>query len=800
MLGTQRSTSLAIVLFSCHFLAFGVWPDSGAQTKDAKPKDIDKTAKASPRWTEFEKNVQPFFAKHCTACHGAKGVEADAPLDQFPNEASLDKNMVLLEKVVDMLSSGQMPPKKRPQPTKEELEPVLAWLKSYTAAVDCNGPRNPGRVTIRRLNRAEYNNTIRDLLAIELRPADTFPLDDAGYGFDNIADVLSLSPLLVEKYLDTASLVLEKAIFVQPVLPAPMKRWDAATAEGTFAKGDPKAGLESSPIQGKATRVGRVFNANGEIFAEHIFPSDGTYTFRLRAYSSAGGNKERPQATFLLDGKKLTQFNVREDQRNTSDYASKPISVNAGKHKISVAMLNGSDPKAAEPNGPKLGVIWFEVEGPLAPTVDRMPESYKRIFVATPSAKLTRAEAAEKILRNFATRAFRRPVRDDEMTRLMKLWTKGDKDGRTFERSIHFALQAVLVSPHFLFRMELDPQPGENGIHTLTEFELATRLSYFLWSSMPDEELFALAGKGKLRANLDAQIRRMLKDARSQSLIDNFAGQWLQLRLMETVVPDAKKYPNFDTGLRSAMIKETQMFLNTIIQEDRSILDMIDADFTFVNERLAKHYGIADVKGPEFRRIKLPMDQRGGLLLHASILTITSYPERTSPVQRGRWVLETFLNDAPPPPPADVPELPKDEKVLKKASLRQLMVEHRTNPNCAACHARMDPIGFALENYDAVGAWRTKDGNDEPIDASGELPDGRKFNGPRELRDIIKKQPERFSRALTEKLLTYALGRGLERYDRCVVDDIVGETQSNGYRFSAVVTAIVKSEPFQKRK
>lgn len=788
---TGRRWLLRVVAMAVCVLATSLSPRVGAQTTNAK--------EATARWTEFQKTVQPFFAKHCTSCHGAKGIESDAPLDQFLDDASLDKGMALLEKALDMLAAQKMPPKKKMQPTKDEMAPVLAWLKTYTNAVDCNTPRNPGRVTIRRLNRAEYNNTIRDLLAVEFRPADSFPLDDAGYGFDNIADVLSLSPLLVEKYLTAASLVLDKAIFVQPVLPPPTKRWDAATAEGTFPKSDPKAGVEASGKVGKATRVGRVFPHNGEVFADFEFPAEGEYRFRLRAYSSAGTNNQRPKATFLLDGKKLQEFNVREDQRNTSDYGSKPVTVTAGKHRISVAMLNGSDPKADKQNGPKLGLIWFEVEGPLAPTVDRMPESYKRVFVATPTVKVTKADAAEKIIRNFATRAFRRPVRDEEVVRLMKLWTKADKDGRPFERCIHLALQAVLVSPHFLFRMEAEPQPGENGVHTLNEYELASRLSYFLWSSMPDEELFALAEKGKLRANLDAQIHRMLRDRKSQALIDNFAGQWLQLRLIDSAAPDAKKYPEFDEGLRSAMKTETQMFLNAIIQEDRSVLDIIDSDFTFVNERLAKHYGLPDIKGPEFRRIRLGPDQRGGLLLHASILTITSYPERTSPVQRGRWVLETFLNQAPPPPPPDVPELPKDDKVLKKASLRQLMVQHRTNPNCAACHEKMDPIGFALENYDAIGAWRTKDANKEPIDASGELPNGKKFSGSKELRDILKAQPEQFSRAMTEKLLTYALGRGLERYDRCVVNDIVAATGRNQYRFSVFVTEIVKSDPFQKR-
>ena len=400
------------------------------------------------------------------------------------------------------------------------------------------------------------------------------------------------------------------------------------------------------------------------------------------------------------------------------------------------------------------------------------------------------------MIRNFATRAFRRPVRDDEVKRLMALWSSADEAGDSFDKSIHFALQAVLTSPHFLFRVELDPRPDEKGIHTLNEYELATRLSYFLWSSMPDDELFALAAKGELRKNLDAQVKRMLKDPKSRALVDNFAGQWLQLRLLYSHTPNTDLFPAWDEPLRSAMIQETEQFFEHIMREDRSMLEFLDADYTFVNERLAKHYGMKDVKGDQFRRVELKGEQRGGLLTQASILTITSYPDRTSPVQRGKWVLETLLGTPPPPPPPDVVPL-ADQKELK-GTLRQKMEQHRVNPACASCHQRMDPIGFGLENFDAIGRWRTNDGKDS-IDPSGTLPSGKSFKGAKELKDLLKSQPKLFSRCVTDRLLTYALGRGLERYDRCAVNDIAAALEQNDFRFSVLITEIVKSDPFQKR-
>ena len=892
-----------------------------AAATEAKPA---ATAATGSSWDEFHQKVQPFLAKHCFECHGDDNAENNFRLDLIHDQASLEDSSKTLEKALDKLSAHKMPPRDEPQPSAAEATPVIAWLKTHLIG-DLNAPINPGRVTLHRLNRAEYNNTIRDLLAIDFRPADAFPADDAGYGFDNNGDVLSLAPVLMEKYLAAANFSLEKAIFAEPVIPPPVRQWEAATMEGSFPKSDPKAALGNNDNntgggKGRPIPIGRVFNTRGEIFADYDIPADGEYVLRVRAYGTQGSvSKQRPSVAFLVDGQQVQQpFSIKEEIRNMSSYALEKVKLTAGKHRVTLAFLNGAtqeeaveamakaahapatpakpaaevaakevaakevaadadnaaDNTAAEaaaaekpaaekadkpkddaakpaaavagadkpatpaagragrgragaagargagvaakggipqgggrqfgpppsPTGkPTLGVISVELEGPLAPTPDRMPESYRRTLIAHPSATMTKAQAAEKNIRRFAYRAFRRPVTDVEVTRLMAMWTKADADGRSFDESMDFVLQAVLISPSFLFRMEQEPQPNEGAVHTLDEYELASRLSYFLWSSMPDDELLALADKGQLRANLDAQVRRMLKDPKSAALVQNFAGQWLQLRAMQNVAPDTQRYPAFDQSLREAMTKETQMFFTAIVQENRNVLDFIDADFTFVNERLAKHYGLTGVTGDEFRRVTLPKDQRGGLLTQASILTITSYPGRTSPVQRGKWVLENLLDAAPPPPPPNVPALADDSKAQLTGTMRQRMEQHRANPTCAACHEQMDAIGFGLENFDAIGEWRTVDGNNDKIDPSGVLPGGKSFNGPAELREIIKSHSDEFSRCLTSKMLTYALGRGLESYDRRTIDAVAAEMQANGNTFTALIEAVARADAFQKR-
>jgi hypothetical protein len=430
------------------------------------------------------------------------------------------------------------------------------------------------------------------------------------------------------------------------------------------------------------------------------------------------------------------------------------------------------------------------------------PETKKRVLICEPSSKLTKAEAAKRILENFATLAYRRPAKSEEVHRLVKLFEVADKSGDSFEESIALALKAVLVSPHFLFRIEVDAEPNNpKAIHPINDLELATRLSYFLWSSMPDQELFDLAKKGTLRkeGNLDAQVKRMLKDPKAHALTENFAGQWLQLRRLESSTPDRGLFKGYSNSLKADMQKETELFFEYIMREDRSVMEFIDADYTFLNERLAKHYGIEGVQGDDFRKVQLTTDQRGGILTMASILTITSNPTRTSPVKRGKWILENILGSPPPPPPPEAGELSEKKKDIESASLRQRMEAHRANPMCASCHDKMDPLGFGFENYDGVGAWRTKDGKFD-IDPSGDLPDGKKFQGPKELKAILKSRDKEFRKCLADRMLTYALGRGMEPYDQCAVDEVADTIAKNEYRFSSWVVSIVKSQPFQMRR
>jgi hypothetical protein len=409
---------------------------------------------------------------------------------------------------------------------------------------------------------------------------------------------------------------------------------------------------------------------------------------------------------------------------------------------------------------------------------------------------------AREIISDVMGRAFRRPPTPAEINRVVALVELADRNGENFNVAVGLGIQAILVSPHFLFRVELDPPSDDpGGIRTLNDYELATRLSYFLWSSMPDDELFALARLGKLRSgdNLERQVRRMLADPKSQALVENFAGQWLQLRNLDTAAPDKGRYPDFDEPLRRAMRQETELFFAAIMKEDRSVLDFLDGDFTFVDERLARHYGIPDVKGNEFRRVQLDRHQRGGVLTHASVLTVTSNPTRTSPVKRGKWVLENILGTPPPPPPPNVPELKEEAVGELTGSLRQRMEQHRAKPDCAVCHERMDPLGFGLENYDGIGAWRTSEGRFE-IDPSGVLPGGQSFSGPQELKSILKARKDEFVKCLAEKMLTYGLGRGVEYSDRGTIHDIAKSVEAGEYKFSSLILAIVKSEPFEKRR
>ena len=900
---------------------------------DIKPAAPAAPAPALPQpgktddWNEFAKTVQPFFTKNCISCHGDHEPEGEVNLKHFSAD-TLEKQSENLSKVLTMLSSHKMPPKDEPQPTEIDRRPVLAWLDSYITRVDMAAVKNPGHVTIHRLNRAEYNNTIRDLLGVDYKPADAFPVDEAGYGFDNNGDVLSMAPVLMDKYIAAAQAVLDRAIMVEPALPPPAKRWDGATAEGTIPKSDPNANSGGTSPFGRNMPNGRVFTYAGEIYADYQFPAAGTYVFRVRGYGvqPAGGqgqgrgaqgaqgtpgaqgqgaqgrgaqgaqgaqgqgsqgqtaqgqgaqgqgaqgrgaqgaqgrgpgqqNPRQPSVVFKIDGVAVARpVSITGDQRGTAVYSTQPVRVEAGQHRVTLSFVNGATKEEAlaaaataatqpapatnpapanqqvanaggngaanggrgaggrgagggggantgpgpSPTGkPVLGVVYFEAEGPEEITLDRMPDTYKKVFVTLPSATVTKEQAARQIITNFASKAFRRPVKKEEVDRLMAFWTQIDKSGETFDRSIDVTLQPVLASPNFLYRVEADPSPTDpDGIRTLNEYELASRLSYFLWSSMPDDELFTLAKDGKLRANLQAQVKRMMASPKSIAMVENFAGQWLKLREMDEVAPDPKKFPTWDDSLRAAMLKETQLFFSAIMTEDRSVLEFIDSDFTFMNARLAKHYGRTDVTGDNFRKVALTGGQRGGLLTQASILTLTSFPTRTSPVIRGKWVLENLLDAAPPPPPPNVPKLAEGEQAELKGTLRQRMEQHRENPNCISCHSQMDPIGFGLENFDAIGVWHDRDATNALIDASGVLPDGQKFNGPAELKQILMQQKDQFCRCLANRMLTYALGRGMENTDRAKVNQIAAGLKANNYKFSALIMQIVQSDAFQKQ-
>lgn len=716
----------------------------------------------------FESQVQPFLTKNCLGCHNAKLQSGELNLAAYRNSSTL-KERDLWERVVQKIRTGEMPPKPLPRPKQQDVDGVVGWIEGEFARMDRETPADPGRVTARRLNRFEYNNTVRDLLGVEFRPADDFPADDSGYGFDNIGDVLSLSPVLMEKYLAAADRITGEALGLTP----PMK----PTAARYKTEEPPRSPLYLS--------------------TKHLAPMDAEYEIRV----GVGGGKRRYlmplQLELFVDGKTVGLYSVdtNGDKRRPVMYRTM---LTEGEHRLATRL------EAPPPDGTKatdrtknLVVDYIEVLGPYYKGKAPLPRSYARVFTCGHGAGGHTEACAREALTRLAPRAWRRPVTEAEIARLAGFVKMAQTEGEPLERGMQLALKAMLVSPHFLFRVERETAGGS---HRVSEFELASRLSYFLWSSMPDDELMRLASEGALRRPgvLESQVRRMLADPKAGALSENFAGQWLQIRNLAEWKPDPDRFPMFTEDLREAMYRETQLFFESVVKEDRSVLEFIDSNYTFLNEPLAKHYGIAGVSGDEFRRVTLPDGRRGGVLSQASILTISSYPTRTSPVLRGKWVLENLLGAPPPPPPPNVPVL-EEEAVGNSGSLRQQMEQHRSNTVCASCHTRMDAIGFGLENYNAVGAWRSKDGKFD-IDSTGTMPNGKSFQGPAELRRILAEDRDEFARCLTEKMLTYALGRGLERYDRPAVRDIVAKLSKDDYRMSTLILGIVNSLPFQMRR
>jgi len=744
--------------------------------------------RAAPAEPEaYEREIRPLLEKYCYDCHGDGMKKGEVSLDSWKSTEEALGDKTAWERVINVLERGEMPPKKKKQPTEAERERLGRWIERTPLDGDCDAP-DPGRVTLRRLNRAEYNNTVRDLLGVDFKPAADFPVDDSGFGFDNIGDALSIPPLLLEKYLAAADKIVDAALGLNEAGAPEKRRYPIDQLEvGYNAKqrGDGWVGLNTIEEDDLA------------ITLERAVPAE--YLARVRAY--ARQDAERPMdITFLVDQKPARVAQVGTNAAAAEIYEAR-VTVPAGKHRVRMAVRRIKDGlpeaealrwKSGKEQQGMVFVEWLELEGPF-PLTDAAPR------IVLPGAG-EGGEGARRFLGQFASQAFRRPAAEAEVSRLLGLASRAWERGNSHAAGLAVAMKAALVSPHFLFRGELQPEPDNpRAVHPVNEYALASRLSYFLWSTLPDAELIGHARAGTLRANLTAQVRRMLADGRARSLVDNFAGQWLQFRNVSQLTPHDGTFTDFNEPLREAMRRETELFFENVLREDRSVMEFLTADYTFVNGRLAKHYGISGVEGPDFRRVPLAGTPRRGVLGHASVLALTSNPTRTSPVKRGKWVLETLLNAPPPPPPPGVSELQDEGKELT-GTLRQRLEQHRADALCASCHARMDPIGFGLENFDAIGAWRELD-RKEPIDAAGELMTGEKFEGPLELTRILSEEKrEQYLRCLAEKMLTYALGRGVESHDRCAVREIVAALEKNDGKFSALVLAITQSAPFQMRR
>ena len=734
---------------------------------------------------DFQKEIRPLLDTYCFRCHTASKKKGDIVLDTYASAEAAANDFKVWDAVLENLRSGAMPPDdEAKQPTIDEREKLMKWIQTDVFATDPNNP-DPGRVTLRRLNRAEYNNTIRDLVGVEFEPADDFPADDSGYGFDNIGDVLSLPPVLFERYLAAAEKVMSAAI-----LNDHKPRSEKVPVD--------LLALRGGPDKGNTPTARRVDESHASIELE--LPVAGQYTLRLEATGPRVGT-EATKLEVKLNGQLI---NVPTFPTEPEMVAKHRLAVNipaAGKMTLTFRVANPL-PQPEMKNGKPMKrlVTLRKVELLTPPKPVTAPATQLRLF-APGKGQRDLTVAARMIITNFAARAFRRPLTLIEVERFLFIYRTAGKKGGNFEQSVQTALTAILVSPHFLFRGELQPEPDNpKSAHPVNEWALASRLSYFLWSTMPDGELFGQAQAGTLRKNMDAQVLRMLKDKRSEALINNFVGQWLQTRNLLSIQPDPKTFRDWSRDLALAMERETELLFTHIMREDRPITELLGADYTFVNERLARIYDIDGVEGEAFVKVKVPAKRPGGILGHGSFLALTSNPTRTSPVKRGKFVLENILGTPPPPAPPNVPDLNDPKRPELKGTLRQKLELHRKDAICAGCHARMDDIGFALENFNAIGEWRDNDSG-ALIETAGQLVSGEKFTSATELRDVLLKQKRNeFLLCVSDKMLTYALGRGLEYYDRPTVEKIAKNVESGGAKFSALVLEIVKSAPFQLRR
>jgi len=879
---------------------------------------------AAPGEDLYKREVLPVLTEYCYDCHGDGAHKGDLALDKFKSYAELLKDRKFWDGVREHVTTHVMPPEKKPKPTVEQRDLIVRWIDDSVMAVDPGRP-DPGHITLRRLNRAEYNNTIRDLFKIESRPADRFPADDAGYGFDNIGDVLSLSPILMEKYLRAAHEIVKQGIWVRPAdrivierhggqffgpagssVDRENVRWfHSAAAADTIVEvpleakfritlrltaqqcGDEKARYELL-LDGKPVRSGEVSeefdpgapNDHWERFAWDQQLSGGKHKFTLRFVNDfanpddpdpkrrdrnlaleslvingplqfrtvraspfvAAVFGDEPVAPMIYglhgedfdNGEGMNEFSEDSAFMATDGFVRRSVEIpadgryrlrvkvrpeQAGKESVKLGFkFGGTDLGNREVKGKTREVQYLTLDTTLKKGAQDLQIAFlndfydakskadrnvgiERVTLEGPlSAQEALADAQwRKILERAGLKLFRRPVEDAERDRLLALVREVLAGGSNTVETIGVVTEAMLCSSKFLFRGGAQPGgPEERGIVPIDEFSLASRLSYFLWSSCPDDELIGLAARGELRKNLDAQVRRMIGDWKARALTENFAGQWLQLRDVGLVGPDQRRFPEFNGRLAFDMKRESEIYFDHILRENRSALEFLDSDYTYLNERLSRYYGIGNVKGNEFRKVSLAGTPRGGILTHGSILTLTSHPTRTSPVKRGKFLLENILGTPPPPPPQNVPPLDEAGRGRQlRGALRQRMEQHRADPTCASCHAFLDPVGFAFEHFDAVGRWRDRD-NFEPIDASGQLVTGQKFDGAEALRKLLVDLKKRdFTRSLTENLLVYALGRGLDYNDKPFKDEIIRHAAENGYRFQEVILAVARSIPFQ---
>ncbi|MBV9507707.1 MAG: DUF1592 domain-containing protein [Acidobacteriia bacterium] len=788
---------LSCAVFTCAPLLSG----QSAQTVGASKPAATSTERAPGGDTLTPRAL---LDRYCVGCHNAKLKTAHLELDKL-DLTHLADQAETGEKVVRKLRAGMMPPAGLPRPPAAAVESLITWMESE---LDRNAATYLPAPGLHRLNRTEYTNAIRDVLALEVDASKFLPADDSTHGFDNIAGALTMSPALMEAYLSAAGKISRLAVGdvsapVQAVFEVP-----ADTAQNYHIEGLP-------------------FGTRGGILIKYQFPADGEYSFKVKGvtgyFQAVLGGIKGEQLEVMVDGQRVKLFDWDKEISNTTGNGrSTPrVPVKAGLHTVGVTFLATNDVPGTELNRPfqrtmntpgsipgflfypHVGQVW--IEGPYGAKGAAETASRKKIFVCRPSAAPEESACARSIASTLVRHAFRRPASPSDIAALMRFYEEGRGDGGSFDDGIEAVIERVLADPEFIYRLETEPAgltPGKT--YRINDLALASRLAFFLWSSVPDDELIDIAAQGKLRepATLEKQVRRMLADPKSAALITNFTGQWLSVRSLRTSEPVVNLFPDFDDNLRLAYQREIELFFGSIVHEDRSVLDLLDANYTFVNERLAKHYGIANVYGPQFRRVTLPpeLDMRRGLLGKGGLMTVTSAAARTSPVTRGKWFLQTFVGVSPPDPPPNVPaikEAPVDPTGnAKPPTMRQTMEAHHTNPVCASCHQLFEPMGLALENFDAVGSWRTKD-NDSLIDASGVLVDGTKVDGVASLRDWLMHHSDQFARVVTERLVTYALGRGVEYQDMPMVREIVRDSAPGKHRFTSIVLGIVKSPAFQ---